>query len=292
MIAFGSAIVDPEAYRRFAEPGIRRVAEPDSVVLPFHAVGTLSRGYNVVLDAAARLEGLEALVLVDPRVELTDPGFCGAVRTALADPEVGVAGVAGASGVRTIAWWDGEVSCGPLRHRYHEHGGGELDAYGWTRPRPAGADVDMVAGFLLALSPWALESIRFDERLPGGQGYDVDFGRRVRAAGKRVRTAPFAAVHHRALDIVPVRDEAIFVEGHIHAALADAPPEDDPGWKARARRAEAEREAARTLAYSNELRSDAEVLGLQRELDAMTASRWWRTTAPLRAVNRLRRRGE
>ena len=290
MIAFGSAIVDPEAYRRFAEPGIRRVAEPDSVVLPFHAVGTLSRGYNVVLDAAARLEGLEALVLVDPRVELTDPGFCGAVRTALADPEVGVAGVVGASGVRTIAWWDGEVSCGPLRHRYHEHGGGEVDAYAWTRPAPAGADVDMVAGFLLALSPWAVASVRFDERLPGGQGYDVDFGRRVRAAGKRVRTAPFAAVHHRALDVVPVRDETIFVEGHIHAALADAPPEDDPGWKARARRAEAEREAARTLAYSNELRSDAEVLGLQRELDAMAASPWWRATAPLRAVNRVRRR--
>ncbi len=291
MIAFGSAIVDPEAYRRFAEPGIRRAAEPDSAVLRFHAVGTICRSDNLLLDAAARLEGLEALVLVDPRVELAGPGFCAAVRAALASPEVAVAGVVGARGVRTIAWWDAEVSCGPLRHRYHEHGGGEVDAFAWPRPRPAGADVDMVAGFLLVLSPWAVANARFDERLPGGQGYDADFGRRVRAAGKRIVTAPFAAVHHRDLDIVPVRDEAIFVEGHIHAAGAwEQAPADDAAWKGRARRAEAEREAARTLAYSSELRVDAEVLGLQRELDAMTASPWWRATAPLRAVNRLRRR--
>ena len=41
-------------------------------------------------------------------------------------------------------------------------------------------------------------------------------------------------------------------------------------WKRRARRAEAEREAARTVAYSSANRLDAEVLALERELAAMT----------------------
>jgi hypothetical protein len=61
-------------------------------------------------------------------------------------------------------------------------------------------------------------------------------------------------------------------------------------WKRRARRAEAEREAARTLAYSNTSRVDARVKPLERELAAMTSSRSWRITAPLRRLNRMRQR--
>ena len=58
----------------------------------------------------------------------------------------------------------------------------------------------------------------------------------------------------------------------------------------RARRAEAEREAARTFAYSSANRLDAEVLALEREMAAMTGSPSWRLTAPLRWINRVRRR--
>ena len=61
-------------------------------------------------------------------------------------------------------------------------------------------------------------------------------------------------------------------------------------WKPRARRAEAEREAARTMAYSSALRVDAEVLALERAMAEMTESLSWRVTAPLRRLNRMRRR--
>ena len=59
-------------------------------------------------------------------------------------------------------------------------------------------------------------------------------------------------------------------------------------WKARARRAEAEREAARTLAYSNALELDAHMLELERALAEATRAVSWRLTAPLRALNAAR----
>ena len=54
MIAFGPSVADAEAYRRYAEPGIRRAAEADSAVYVFTAVGTICRGYNLLLDAPPR----------------------------------------------------------------------------------------------------------------------------------------------------------------------------------------------------------------------------------------------
>ena len=76
-----------------------------------------------------------------------------------------VAGAVGARGVRTLAWWDGEVSAAPVVHRYYEHGGGEMDGYGWARPTLPLGEVDAVDGFLLVLSPWAVRNVRFDESL-------------------------------------------------------------------------------------------------------------------------------
>ena len=54
MIAFGSVVSDAEAYRRFAEAGIRLAAEPDSAVHVLSAVGSICRGYNLLLDTSPR----------------------------------------------------------------------------------------------------------------------------------------------------------------------------------------------------------------------------------------------
>lgn len=292
MIAFGVRVAEPEPYRRYAEPGIRRAAEADSEIFAFAAVGTIGRGYNLLLDAAGAYEELEALVIVHPHTEIADPGLCDKVRDALADPDVAVAGCAGAGGVRTIAWWEGRVSAGEVIHRYTESGGGEMPAYPWAQPESPPASVDTVDGSLLVLSPWAVRNVRFDEGLHLGHGFDLDYCLEVRERGRTVVTFETRVIQHRPLDIVS--DLELWIESHIQVAAkweqrmpgaeADAP---DP--ERRARRAEAEREAVRALAYSRRLAFDARVQELQKTIDAATETLSWRATAPLREINLWRR---
>jgi hypothetical protein len=88
MIAYGCIVTEPEPFRRYAEPGISLVREPDSRVYPFASVGTIGRSYNLLLESAAQCDDLEALVILHPHTEITDPGFNARVREGLADPEV------------------------------------------------------------------------------------------------------------------------------------------------------------------------------------------------------------
>jgi hypothetical protein len=287
MIAFASPIDDPKAYRRYAEPGIERAREPGSEVLALAAVGPAPRSYNLLLDAAMGLPELEALVIVHPRVEITDPRLCAKVRAALADPEVAIVGCAGATGVRSIAWWEGSVTAGPLKHSYTEHGGGEFAAFGWARRSGAEGEVETVDGRLLALAPWAVQNLRFDESLSLGHGYDLDYCLQARAASRKVVAADIAVTYHMPLELI--EDLEVWTESHMRVADKWDLRANGTPWKTRARRAEAEREAARALVVSQGLELDARVRQLERMLEAATASTSWRLTAPLRWANRARR---
>ena len=291
MIAFGSSVIDPEPYRRYAEPGLRLAAEPDSEIYAFAPAGSMPRTFNLILDVAGRRDDLEALVLVHPHAEIADPDFCGHVREALRDPRVGVAGCVGATGVRSIAWWEGKVRSAEVRHRYVDHGGGELPAFSWAQPEPAPGEVECVDGLLLVLSPWVVRNLRFDEALATNFGVELDFCLQVRAAGRKVVVANLPTIHHRALRLVD--ETEAWVEAHIRVAekwdgrMPGAERNGDD-WKARARRAEAEREAARAFAQANLLARDARVQNLERALEEVTGTRSWRLTEPLRRLNHWR----
>jgi hypothetical protein len=294
MIAFGSSITKPEVYRRCAEPGLRRVAEPDSEIERMIAIGPIFRSYNALLDRFAGQEGLEALVLVHQDAEIVEPDFCAIVRDALRDPEVGLVGCVGAVGVRSIAWWEASVTCASFVNRYDEHGGGDLPSFSWSwTDAPAYArigDVETLVGFVLVLSPWVVDNIRFDESLGEFHGYDLDFCLQVRAAGRKVRTADFRAIHHRALEMVP--DPEQWIEAHVKVAEKwDGRMGIGTGagsWKDRALRAEADADGARLLAYMNELELHARVAELERALASTTDSISWRLTAPLRRMRPAR----
>jgi hypothetical protein len=296
VIAFASSITDPELYRTCAEPGIRLAAEPGSEVIANAAAGSIFRSYNLLMDSVAARQDLEALVLIHQDAEIASPDFCATLRQALSDPEVGVVGCVGAVGVRSIAWWEGSVTWASFTHRYRELGGGELPALSWkTDGLPAFAhtgEVDTVDGFVLALSPWVVRNVRFDESLGLLHGYDFDFCLQVREAGRKVVTADFKVVHHHSLELVS--NPETWLAAHMRVAekwdgRMPSATVNGGDWHQRARRAEAEASLARTQAVAAMLHADAEKTRLERELAEVTGSTSWRITAPLRRLNAARK---
>jgi len=293
MIAFGTSITKPEVFRRSAEPGIRRAAEPGSQVLAGPATGSIFHSYNAILDRAAQLEDLEALVLVHQDTELVDADLCAKVRDALADPLVGIVGCVGAIGVRSIAWWEASVTLASFINRYEEHGGGDLHSFSWAwddaPPYAHTGEVETLDGFLLVLSPWAVREIRFDEGLGDFHGYDLDFCLQVREAGRKVVTADLRAIHHRPLQMVP--DPERWVTAHV--AVAEKWEGRMPGigtgpgsWRERALRAEAERDLALAIVHWKALEETARTAAAQHAIAETRGSLSWRLTAPLRRLSR------
>jgi hypothetical protein len=296
VIAFGCAIALPEVYDRCARRGIDSVAEPGSARLEYRALNSINRSYNLILDKAAAYDELEALVLVHQDTEIVDPDFCRKVRHVLSDPDVAVAGCIGARGVRSIAWWEGSVSWASFIHRYGEFGGGDLPGFSWKAadapPYARTGEVDVVDGFLLVLSPWAVHNVRFDESLGRLHGYDVDYCLQVRAAGRKVMTHDFRAVHNHSLELVS--DPEGWVEAHMRLAekwhgRMHGVGEAGGDWEQRARRAEAEAEVSRAAAVSKQLQFDAREKEFRRAYEEVTRSISWRITAPLRRLNLMRR---
>jgi hypothetical protein len=274
-------------YERCTRPGIERARESDSVVLAHAASGSVARGFNLLLDRAAALGGLEALVLLHQDAEILDADFCSRLRAVLADQDVAVVGCVGSRGATGIAWWEGDVSWNSAPYHHGEAGGGELT---WTKggDQAPGA-VDTVYGVMMALSPWAVSNLRFDESIGMLHGYDFDICRQARAAGKRVMTANLRVAHHHSLDLVTQIE--IWVAADMRAAdawseeLADDGPDED--WRERARRAEASAAAARLLAASKLLQADASMRHFERELEFVRNTRSWRMTESLRRANAL-----
>jgi hypothetical protein len=290
LIAFGCAITKPDVYRRCALPGIERSAEPDSLVDAAPATGSIFASYNALLDRAAAREELEALVVVHQDAELMTPGFPAILRAALRDPAAGVVGCVGAVGVRSIAWWEGSVTLASFVNRYAAHGGGDLESFSWdpatAPPWTRTGEVETLDGFVMAFTPWAIANVRFDERLESRfHGYDLDYCLQVREAGRKVVTAPFRAVHHREIEMLP--DPEDWIAAHI--AVAEKWDGRMPGigtgpgtWRERALRAEADRDLARAIAHSKVLELEAKAAELRRAVEVTRGSLSWRLTAPLR----------
>ncbi len=289
MFVFATAVTDPDVFERAAGAGVRRLQadDPDVELIVFASVGSLFRNYNLILDQVKDRDDVEALVLIHQDAEIHDPQFIPKVKLALSDPDVAVVGCAGAVDVRSIAWWEGSITWASFTHRYEELGGGEIPAFSWmTEALPPYAkvgEVDSVDGFVMALSPWAMRELRFDESLGKIHGYDFDFCMQVREAGKKVVTADLQVVHHHSLTLIED------VESWITAYMTVAEKWDgklphngtrDNDWEFRARRAEAEASAARLMGGVQELLRVAH----WKEIERMRNSLSWRVTAPLRSL--------
>lgn len=191
MIVFGVAVSDEQKFRRWAVPGIERVAASDSQVITKHGFDSIQRPYNLILDEAARIPDLEAVVLLHQDTEIDDPLLLRKIRGAFADPAIAALGAVGATGVESIAWWEGStfgrvkapnVTIGRFLYA--------RVPYGWHH-------VETVDGLLLVISPWAAREVRFDERFsPYFHGYDVDYCFQIRARGRHCLVGPLHAIHY------------------------------------------------------------------------------------------------
>ncbi|CAB4876898.1 unannotated protein [freshwater metagenome] len=271
MIAFASAITQPDVFDTCAAPGIRRASEPGAEVLEIASRGTLFSAYNQALDWARGLDDLEALVLLHQDTEIVEEDFCAKVRAALADPDVAIVGCVGAVGVRSIAWWESSIVTASFVHRYHEFGGGDLPSMTWDWAFAPGyarlGEVETVDGFLLVLSPWALANLRFDESLGQIHGYDLDLCLQARAAGRKVVTADLRAIHHRSLELIRDLDEWAQASVRVTRKWEERFPQIGAGmgtWRDRALRAEADADAAMLFAHLRRRRGDAHAGAVRR----------------------------
>ena len=294
MIAFASAVTNETIYNRCAEPGIRLAMEPDSENLTIESAGSIYRNYNLLFDKVKDRDDVEALVLVHQDAEIVDPDFCAKARAALKDPEVAIVGSAGAVGVRNIAWWEGSVAWAAYTHQFLELGGGDIPAMSWhpdERPTYAHTgEVDMVDGFVLVFSPWAVRNLRFDEAQGWLHGYDFDICMQARHAGRKVVVADMRAIHHHSLNLI--NDKEAWIEAHMRLAEkwhGKLPGVGEAGgdWRRRARRAEAEASEARMEAAATQILAEAEKNVLIDQLHAAKNSPSWKATKPLRALMKL-----
>ena len=194
MIAFATAVTDQTTYEQVALPGIERVADAGSAVLTRVGYDSIQQPYNEMMDEAAAIPGLEALVLLHQDLELLDDGFAQRVRRVFEDPRAGLLGALGARIAKLHRWLAPErgvfgYAIGP-------------DQVGIEDPRLSVGphEVDAVDGALIVAAPWVVRGIRFNPALAERfHGYDIDIGARVRAHRGRVICEDIPCRHHMSL---------------------------------------------------------------------------------------------
>lgn len=143
---------------------------------------SITAAYNTIVDAYAG-HGLDMLVLLHDDLEIVDPDAEAKFLHALAEPDVALVGVAGGRGVTSLAWWNADA----VGHQRIDTG---LLDFG-TRT----GDVDSIEGSVMALSPWAIEHLRWDETFTGWHCCD-EAAMTARRAEKRVVVADVDTHHH------------------------------------------------------------------------------------------------
>jgi hypothetical protein len=186
LFVYGFCIGTESKFNSFARPGLESFAA-GSPRLERRNQSSIFTAYNSILDETIAMgPEVEGLILMHEDVELKQ-SLDAILRAEFADESVAIVGAIGGRGVRSVRWSRAERTFGYAPDTFHganDHGRGHHD-------------VDTVDGLLLAMSPWAIRSLRFDESLyTGFHAYDADISMQARATGKRVRVADIDLMHH------------------------------------------------------------------------------------------------
>lgn len=179
-IAYGTCVGSWEKFRAYVKPRTR-----DRELTVLHGQPSITVAYNRILNGYTN-DRPDALVLLHEDLEITDLDFEVKIERELVDPNVALVGVAGGRGVGSLAWWNAETY------------GHQLTDSGMLTLGPPTGDVDSLEGSLLVFSRWAIERLRYDERMTGFHCCDeICIG--ATRVGKRVVVADIDTHHHTRL---------------------------------------------------------------------------------------------
>lgn len=190
-LAYGVCVGSWDRFTRYVTP-----RTTDREVVGLSGQTSIAVAYNKILDTF-RGRGLGGLVLQHDDLEILDPVKAEALilTTFQQETDVALVGVAGGDARSGLAWWNVE----PVGHQL-------TDSMNIDFGRRSG-DVTLLEGSLLALSPWALFNLRFDQGYPGFHGYDEIAMQAVRK-GKRVVVVDVDTHHHTVLGFDSVASHA------------------------------------------------------------------------------------
>ena len=191
MIIFGTVSAYPEKLATQCAPGIARSMNGEAYEhIVERSVSNTFLSYQGIMlaardrfnDAGSEAGDGDALVLVHDDLEFRDPKLATKVAANM-DKGIGIVGLIGSKGAKSLAWWEGD-----RRGRVTD------DAYG-LHDFPFG-DVDTLDGMCLILSPWACGRLFLSGQGKGLHGYADELCFQARKFGKRVVAADITAHHH------------------------------------------------------------------------------------------------
>lgn len=181
-VVYGCCVGSWERFHRYVLP---RTGNRDVIALANRA--SITGAYNEILGRVREVvPDVDMLILLHDDLELTDPHAEDKFLTAVRSENVAIAGVAGGRCAPTLAWWNGER----FGHQMIDSGMLELG--------PREGDVDGLEGSVMALSPWAIANLDFDERFTGFHCCD-EISWTARSAGRRNVVVDVGTHHHTRL---------------------------------------------------------------------------------------------
>ncbi len=192
-VAYGVCVGSWEKLQRWVVPHAG-----DRPLMALVGQTSITAAYNTIIDAYQDDE-LDALILQHDDLELTDPEAEAKFLSAVAEPNVLLAGVAGGDGQHGLAWWN----TNPIGHQ-------NTDAMSIDFGVRTG-DVTLLEGSVLVFSPQAIKTLRFDTRFGGFHGYD-EIGMQARAAGGRVVVVDVDTHHHNSMGFKSEASHAEWLE--------------------------------------------------------------------------------
>lgn len=177
-VVYGCCVGDWQKLYAYVIPRI-----PGRTLYAISGQTSIAVAYNIILDAVRLDPDVDMLILLHDDLEILDPDAEAKFLTAI-HSGVALAGVAGASDVKSLAWWE------------YTTVGHQLTDVGMIDFGLRTGYVDMIEGSIMALSPWTIEHLRFDETYTIWHGYDGDLALQLRQHGMNTVVVDVDTHHH------------------------------------------------------------------------------------------------